>query len=369
MNLDKFDRAIEHLFRTKVENSALYSANARAYSHLLMRNIHDDRADDEAADLAKRQHLAFERTCGDAPHGGFWMELAPVAGTRDLNATSGAALVPTRISKEMVPSLVPNSSVIASGAKIIPVDVTGPLALPRIATGAAVSVTADGSAASAGDPSLDQCLLTPFTISATIKISKRLATQSVFGPILESALAGDLQRRAFAELDRLILAGTGTGEPQGIIGNSAVTVYAAGVDGAAPTPAMLYAMEKELGSAYSGGALTWFVNAAMRKTVRETATGAGLAPLWSDDNALLGYSTVVTEHIPSDLSKGAGTNLSASILGDFSQVVIGFWKPAFEVVLNPYATNASISITVFMDVGFGLMRNEAFIVCDDFVTA
>lgn len=369
MDQQEFERRMFALIERKIANSSMRDSTAHGYAHLILDRMKDERTDKKAADFALRQHNALLEVCGEAPHGGFWMRLAQPVQKRDLDATSGSAVIPTRINPEMIPSLVPNSSVIASGAQIIPVDVTGPLALPRIATGATVSVTADNSAPAGGDPTLDQCILTPFTISASISFSKQLTRMSAFGPALESAIAEDLQRRAFAELDRLVLAGSGSGEPQGIIGNSNVATYAAGVDGAAPTPAMLYAMEKELGSAYSGGALTWFVNAAMRKTVRETATGAGLSPLWSDDNALLGYSTVVTEHIPSDLSKGSGTNLSASVLGDFSQVVIGFWKPAFEVLFNPYATNRSVSVTVFADVGFGLMRNEAFIVCKDFVTA
>jgi len=369
MNQQEFEHRMFALIEKKIANSSMRDSDSHGYMHLILDRMNDERADKKAADFALRQHDALREVCGEAPHGGFWMRLAQPVQRRDLDATSGSALIPTRITPEMIPSLVPNSSVIASGAQIIPVDGSGPLALPRIASGATVSVTADNSAPPGGDPTIDQCVLTPFTVSAKISFSRHLTRLSAFGSALESALAGDLQRRGFAELDRIVLAGSGSGEPQGIIGNSNVATYAAGVDGAAPTPAMLYAMEKELGSAYSGGALTWFVNAAMRKTARETPTGAGLSPLWSDDNALLGYSTVVTEHIPSDLSKGAGTNLSASILGDFSQVVIGFWKPAFEVLFNPYATNGSVSMTVFMDVGFGLMRNEAFIVCRDFVTA
>jgi HK97 family phage major capsid protein len=369
MNQQEFERRMFALIERKVANSSMRNADAHGYAHLILNRMEDERADKNAADFALRQHDALREVCGEAPHGGFWMRLAQPVQKRDLDATSGSDLIPTRINADMIPSLVPNSSVIASGAQIIPVDRTGPLALPRIATGATVSVTADNSAPAGGDPTFDQCILTPFTVSATISFSKHLARLSAFGPALESAIAGDLQRRAFAELDRIILAGSGSGEPQGIIKNSNVATYAAGTNGAAPTPEMLYAMEEELGSAYSGGALTWFVNAAMRKTVRNTATGAGLSPLWSDDNSLMGYSTVVTEHIPSDLSKGSGTNLSASVLGDFSQVVIGFWKPAFEVVFNPYATNGSVALTVFMDVGFGLMRNEAFIACSDFVTS
>ncbi|MBS0570201.1 MAG: phage major capsid protein, partial [Proteobacteria bacterium] len=292
MNHEQFERAAFAIFERQIARSSIMDSNARAYSQLLRRGVGEEFIDGKAADFALRQHNELSAVCGDAPHGGFWMPLVSRPQTRDLNASTGAALIATHVDASMIPSLVPQSAVIASGARIVPVNSAGAFALPRIATGATVSVTADGSMAAGGDPTNDQCVITPFTISATIKVSRRLSVQSVFGTMLESAISGDLQKMAFAELDRLILAGAGTGEPQGIIGNTDVAAYAAGINGAAPTPAMLNAMENELGRAYSGGALTWFINSAMRKTVREVATGAGLAPLWSDDNALLGYSTV-----------------------------------------------------------------------------
>ncbi len=287
---------------------------------------------------------------------------------RTLDGTSGSALIQTKLAAELIPSLVPNSAVIANGARIAPINKAGTVNYPCIESGATVSVTADGSIPTAGDPTFSLCTLVPFTVAANIKMSRTLMNTNIFGAALEGALAVDLQRRAFAELDRVILNGSGTGdEPYGILNNSDVTLYSAGTDGAAVSQTQLTDMEFDLGAQYSGGELAWFTNAAMRRACRKKATAAGVSPLWTSTNRLLGWDTNVTEHIPSDLIKGAGTNLSGAILGDWSQVIVGLWAPAFEVVLNPYSNNGTVSLTVFLYTGFGLLRNEAFVRCLDFI--
>jgi HK97 family phage major capsid protein len=356
----RFHAGVTKILRERAAQGAHMDPAAYGFSHLLSRALGVNEVDHAAADYAQHLSDPFKERFGEPRHGGFYVPM----NIRTLNASSGQGLIANELGSELIPSLVPNSAVVASGARTVVIKQRGSFSLPRVATGATVTVTTDGNVATVGDPSIDQCTLTPFTVSANINFSRRLHLQNAY----ESALSGDLQRRAFAELDRLILAGSGTGaEPTGILSNSNVATYEAGTNGAAPSLAKLTDIEYELGSVYSGGEQSWFVNSAIRRKVRNTATAAGLSPLWNSQNQLLGYRTNVTEHIPSDLTKGTGTGLSASILGDFSNVLIGFWAPAFEVVVNPFASSGKVAMTIFMDVGFGLLRDEAFIKCVDFV--
>ena len=43
--------------------------------------------------------------------------------------------------------------------------------------------------------------------------------------------------------------------------------------------------------------------------------------------------------MPSNLTKGTGTNLSAIIYGNWADLIIGYWS-AFDLLVNPYAAGA-----------------------------
>jgi HK97 family phage major capsid protein len=370
MHPNEFQFLVDQAVANLAARDVLFSLDGGSFAHLLCRTFFPSaKYDSAAAERAQEQHELCDKLFGPPRHGGVWMPLS--AGKRTLNTSSEGALIASKLDGELIASLTPYCGVIAKGARVITQLKDGKFSLPRVETGASVKVTLEGNAPAAGDPTFDQCTLVPFTISASVPISKKLITQNTFGQaaFLEQALSGDIQRRAFAELDRVVLAGTGINEPKGILNNTDVAVYAAGTDGAAPTLDNLSDIEYQLGVNYSGGPLTWFTNSAVRRKVRRTPTAAGLSPLWNSSNQLLGYDTAITEHIPSDLEKGESSDLSAAILGDFAKVVIGIWAPAFNVVVNPYGNvSGTVTLTAFLDCGFGLLRNEAFINCADLLT-
>ncbi|MFT3792000.1 MAG: phage major capsid protein [Rudaea sp.] len=312
--------------------------------------------------IAKEFDERSKEVYGQPQRGSFYMPFGGVM--RSLDSDSASPLIASPIASELIQSLTANSAVIKNGARVISNLKNGTLYFPRVANGAQVDVITEWQSPNSGDPSFDKCQILPFTIAASFDVSRQLSNTSAFRDNLIHTLSGDLQKRIFSELDRLIIAG-----PDGVFHNADISTYAAGANGAAPSLANLTDIEDQLGAAYSGTALTWFINSAMRRSVRKTATGAGLSPLWNGKNQLLGYETEVTEHVPGTFSKGTGTNLSGAVLGDFSQIVIGLWGPGFELKINPTINYGAFTrITAFLDCGFGFIRNEAFVACSDFIT-
>src|SRR5574337_338773 len=104
MNQQEFEHRMFALIERKIANSSMRDSDAHGYMHLILDRMNDERADKKAADFALRQHDALREVCGEAPHGGVWMRLAQPVQRRDLDATSGSALIPTRITPEMIPS-------------------------------------------------------------------------------------------------------------------------------------------------------------------------------------------------------------------------------------------------------------------------
>jgi len=385
ISMDSFTAGVSRLSVERASAGSKFDTRARSFAHLIAENGTAAEHRSIEATAAYQEHNEFCSRYGQPPHGGIWVPFVP-AWSRVLSTANSESLIPTNLMQELIPSLTPLCAVIASGARVVPTNSNGAFAYPRMASGSSVAIVSERTQSGtdpvtgdpiyqptqvpASDPRVDQCIVSPFTLAASTNISRRLILQNVFADKIEAMLSGDLQRLAFAELDRLVLNGSGSdGEPVGILSDPDVGAFAAGTNGAAPSLANLSDMEYELSLAYSGAPLTWFTNSAMRKKVRNTATAAGLSPLWSQDNKLLGHDTAITEHPTAAPTKGSGTALSAAVLGDFSKVVIGVWAPAFEVLFNPFAVSgAKPNLTAFLQVGFALQRKEAFMVCKDFVT-
>jgi HK97 family phage major capsid protein len=308
----------------------------------------------------------------NAPARGLYVPFAGL--TRDLwtgTSTAGGYLSADAHNGTLINAIRPFSGVIAAGAQVIGGWDDGNLVVPRLDTGGTVEWIAEGASPGNGDPGIGQLVIVPHALCATITITRRLSKQNSLHGAIEAAIFGDLARAAWAEVDRVALAGSGSGEPAGLLNEASVPVVAAGTNGAAPTWELLTEMERAQGENYGPAPGTWGTNSAVREALRNTPRGAGLDYIWPEGDELLGRPTIVTEHVPGNLTKGTGTNLSALIYGDMQSVMIGLWGPAaFDVVIDPYtlASNGKIRLVAHMQVGVGFRHAKAFVKCTDLVT-
>ena len=60
---------------------------------------------------------------------------------------------------------------------------------------------------------------------------------------------------------------------------------------------------------------------------------------------MYGYGMEVTSNVPSDLTKGTGTALSALIFGDFSQLMIGLFSTA-DILIDPYTGGSAGTVRI-----------------------
>ena len=89
-----------------------------------------------------------------------------------------------------------------------------------------------------------------------------------------------------------------------------------------------------------------------------------------DRSELFGYRVIATSLVPSNLTKGTGSSLSAMIFGNFSDIIIGEWSLGLDVLFDPYtgSSTGAMRVTCFMDIDVAIRHAESFAAIQDLVT-
>ena len=214
-------------------------------------------------------------------------------------------------------------------------------------------------------------------LGAYIDVSDQILLQS--SNPLEAWVMDYLLRAGATSLERAAINGGGSNEPTGIIANSDVTVTFAGNAAAVGTNAaganQVYADWVNL---YKAAMVN---NATMQNLAYITSpqvhadamirpkqssgvegnfivTQAGVSPL--------GFPVLASTNVPSTLTKGGSSDLSALIFGDFSQLALGSWgNPILE--MDPYTQKVN-GLNRFHFINFVdalVLQPKAFAVCKD----
>ncbi len=74
----------------------------------------------------------------------------------------------------------------------------------------------------------------------------------------------------------------------------------------------------------------------------------------------------VTNNIPSNLSKGSGSNLSAIVYGNFNDLLIGMWG-SLEILVDPYTdfSKGTTGVRALQSIDIGVRHAESFAAMKD----
>jgi HK97 family phage major capsid protein len=210
--------------------------------------------------------------------------------------------------------------------------------------------------------------MSPNRLSCTTVVSLQNILQST--PDLERITADDIRMAIERAIDIAAINGTGSGQPEGILNNANVNVLTGATNGIAPNWAQMVDFETKIYEANAeGGALGFLITPGTRAKLKTTAHTANNAYYLMDtNNQINGYNVATSNFVPSNLTKGTGTNLHAAIFGDWSQLLIGEWG-FFDMVVDNITQkksgNIEITVNQFLDV---LLRQPtAFAVSKDFI--
>jgi HK97 family phage major capsid protein len=189
-------------------------------------------------------------------------------------------------------------------------------------------------------------------------------------------------------IDSAAIVGTGaSGQPTGILNTAGIGSVAMGTNGAAFTNAttastsgldQLVQLERAVDVANAlNGTMYYLTNAKVVGALKQLKTQYA-DYLWSADRmdttagtagSINGYAVARSNQVPSNLTKGSGTNLSAVIFGDFSQLLIGMWG-GLEILPNPYGsgyTAGSVDIRAMQTMDLNVRHAQSFAAITDII--
>ena len=301
-------------------------------------------------------------------------------GKRDLTTStaSGTAkagnLVATDLLAASFIDVLRNKMVLNTlGAQFL-TGLNGNVAIPRKTSASSAYWVAENSAPteSTNAPAFDQVTMSPKTLGAYVDISRRLMLQSSLD--IENLVRNDLATSIAVAMDGAAVAGSGSNKPTGVLNTSGIGSVTLGTNGAAPTWAMVVNLVKEVetDNALTGSAAfltNGQVKAKLSTTSRQSSGVEGNFILGPDMANLYGFPIYVSQQVPSNLTKGSGSSLSAMLFGVWSDLLIGQWS-GIDILVDQYSgSNAgTVRVVAFHDCDFAVRHPESFAECNEIIT-
>jgi HK97 family phage major capsid protein len=211
--------------------------------------------------------------------------------------------------------------------------------------------------------------MSPKTVGAYVDLSRKLMIQS--DPSAEEIFRSDMVQQIATAIDTVAINGGGSNEPTGILQTSGIGAVNMGDNGLAPTWSSVVNLIKEVAidNAEQGSRafLTTPQAAAKLRSIAKVS-GTDSKMILDDKSELFGYKVIATSLVPSNLTKGSGSSLSAMIFGNFNDLVVGQW--GLDVLFDPYtgSSTGAMRVTVFLDVDVAVRHAESFAAIQDMVT-
>lgn len=330
-------------------------------------------------DANAQRAAAFERECSDAAakvlgkeSRGFMVPFE--VQKRDLNvttATAGGNLVATNLMAGNFIDLLRNAMVIDGlGAQFL-TGLVGKIAIPKQSGGATAYWVAESGAPTESQQTIAQVTMQAKTVGAFTDISRQLLKQSSID--VEGFVQRDLAAVLGLAIQQAAISGTGqNNQPSGLLTLITPSV-AGGTDGAAPTWANIIELETDVSVANADvGSMGYLTNAKVRGKLKGTtkANNQNGFVFEQGDMPLNGYRAGITNAVPSNLTKGAGTDLSAILFGNFADLLIGMWG-GLDLTVDPYSgsTSGTVRVVALQDVDVAIRHAESFATMVDAVTA
>jgi HK97 family phage major capsid protein len=318
---------------------------------------------------------AIENRVGKPPKG-LYVPTEIGWGQRDLSvgsATAGGNLVGTDhspLGDRFIDALRAKSIIFDIGARRMS-GLVGDVAIPALNAKTTAYWVAENGAPTEGAPTVRQITMSPKTVGCYVDLSRRLMLQS--DPSAEGIFRGDMVAQIASAIDSAAINGSGSSnQPTGILNTSGIGSVAIGTNGGAPTWGSVVNLIKEVAvSNGEQGSRAFITSPAASAKLRSVAkvSGTDSKMILDDRSELFGYRVISSSLVPSNLTKGTGSSLSAMIFGNFNDLVIGEWG-GLDVLFDPYtgSNTGAMRVTAFMDVDVAVRHAESFAAISDLVT-
>jgi HK97 family phage major capsid protein len=323
---------------------------------------------DRAAGRAREMSREAEIRSGRKAQGIFFSMENRTLTTGLPSGGPGSNLVATQQRPDLFIDRLRNATrVRAMGATVLS-GLTGNVVIPRRKASTTSGWVAENTALTASDPQFDGVSLTPKHAGVITEYSRNMILQS--SPDVEVLTQADMAALLAETLDTAAIAGTGaSNQPLGILGTPGIGNVAIATNGGALTYDAVADLVGQVDDANADGSGMGFltntkVRRAAAKLKDSTGVPLGLASIFQGKP--VSYSNIV----PSNLTKGTGTGLSALIYGNWQDLLIGVWSE-IDILVNPYESTAyakgNVSIRAMMSVDIAVRHPLSFAAITDIV--
>ena len=207
--------------------------------------------------------------------------------------------------------------------------------------------------------------ISPKRVALSVPVSKQLIVQSswdVEALVLETIIAAHAEA-----LEDAAINGSGTGQPLGILNTTGIGAVTIGANGGLVTFGKLVDLETAIAvKSADVSKMGYLTTPQVRGYSKQTLRNANVSGYIWGDTGLNGYPAYVSNIVPSNLTKGTGTGLSAALFGNFADLLLCQWG-GLDIVVDPYTLKkeAALEITLNAYHDIFLRRKESFAAIKD----
>jgi HK97 family phage major capsid protein len=320
---------------------------------------------------ALREDAAFELECSRAvaklkgkEATGIYVPL-DVLNSRALDTSTGAGLITEMDTGDFIDTLKNSLVLTQAGARVLN-GLSGIVPIPKKSANSTGYWVEEGVNITKSNMSAGQVTLTPRTVGAATEITRALMKQSSYD--VEALVYQDLASTIAQAIEVAALNGSGVDAiPTGLLNLAGIHTVELGTDGGALTWADVVAMESMIADGVSGN-MSYILNRKTSGVTKVTQKGSGIGFI-QEGGSINGYNALVTNNMPSNLTKGTGTGLSGAVFGDFSNLMIGLWG-GIDLTVDPYTSslNGGLIVTALQDCDIAVRNTGAFTRIKDIIT-
>lgn len=271
--------------------------------------------------------------------------------------TTAAGIVPADFRADQFVGLLRNAMLVKSlGARVLP-NLRGDTVIPRQATTSTAQWIAEGTALTDSGITFDNVTLHPKHVGAITELSRQLLQQS--NPAIEQLVRDDFVQVVGLAIDKAMIHGNGTTEPEGLLTAATGTGTLATLSWAT----VLKVLEDLALVNVSPNA--WLTHPAIATKLRAALKTAGLPGYLMENGQMAGLPVAVTNQLA---AKTGVPDTGRIIVGDFTEMVIGTWG-SVDILSNQYAegpySRGAIQVRILTTLDMIPRRENAFAVIED----
>ena len=303
-----------------------------------------------------------------------WNTRAAVTGNIAATSSLGGAAVATEM-RELI-DILRNRLVVAQAGATTLFGLTSNVSFPRQIVANTLNWVGENpsSANTPGAATFDNVTLSPKTAMVSTAYSRQLLIQASFDAA--SVVANDIAMVNAIGLDYAALNGVGSSsQPTGLRVQSGIGNKTLGAAGANLAWADVVSMETTVAAANGDiGSISWLFTPGTRGKLKTTLqnTTSGAAYIWGPDDRVNGYRALVTNQLPTNLTKGTSTTIChAALFGVFSELLVATFGGGMELIVDPYSVAGQNMIAVHsvLMADIAVKHPAAFVKCDEILVS